>query len=163
MWTFAYKSFGESADQAGKRQQGKFPDTLWTCSEAAKGPWLVHPESRESPAFHLKGKTRAWTTCCSHLCWGSTEAPGGRAAKAAVCTCSRVGEQRSLQPGLCLNRAGRWKALHYNPLKECASIYQMAVHKGRKNVYPFKFQETVDAFCLEKQSNSTGKISPITL
>lgn len=59
--------------------------------------------------------------------------------------------------------AGRWKALHYNPLKECASIYQMAVHKGRKNVYPLKFQETVDAFCLEKQSNSTGKISAIAL
>lgn len=49
------------------------------------------------------------------------------------------------------------------PWRKVLSIYKMAEHKGRKNLCPFKFQETVDAFYFEKQSNSTGKITAIIL
>lgn len=100
---------------------------------------------------------------CSHLCWDSTEPPGGRAATllfalqqsgvTAVITAWTV-----LEPGL-----GDERLYITIPWRNALSIYETAVHKGRKNFYPFKLQETVDAFCLEKQSNSTGKISAITL
>lgn len=98
----------------------------WACragSEKAVGqvPWhplnLLRGSQRTLVSWPWgQGKSSFWskeenksTNCgqmhCSHLCWDSTEPPGGRAANAAICTSSRVGETAGhYGPGLCLNQ-----------------------------------------------------------
>lgn len=118
-----------------EKAEGQAPDTFWTCSEAAKGPWLVHPEARESPAFNLRGETRAWTMakCAAHLCWDSTEPPGKEQPRLLLALGAEWGKQAVITALDCAwTGAVRWKALHYNPLKECAFHLRNGCAQGQK-------------------------------
>lgn len=134
------------------------------------GSWrtlLVHPEVRESPVCHLRGKTKAQIMAKCTIAFVLRQGwptRGNSSRRRYLHFEQRQGNSRSLQPWTVFEPGLGDERLHITiPWRNALSIYEMAAHKGRKNFYPFKFQETVDAFCFEKQSNSTGKISAITL
>lgn len=162
MWDWTFRSPCEPTEQAVRRHQAKFPDSLWVRLEAAEGPCLLHPEPRESPACDVKGKTKAemMAKCTVHRC---AEAGLSRMGKEQPALLFALLAEMVIMALDCIwPMDGEWKAPHYNPLKESAFHLWNGCPQVQKNVYPFKFQETVDPCCFEKQSNNTGKsLAPI--
>lgn len=154
---------------------------LWTYrtgSEKASGPVPWHPLnllrgswkmfvssrwSQRNSSFPRKMEDKSTNysqMCYSCLCWDRAMPHREIVLNTAICTSPEKGENHwSLLPWTVFEPGMGDERLYITiPRRNVLSIYETAEHRGRNNFYPFKFQETVNAFYFEKQSNSSGKI-----